>query len=234
MPLDPNPVTKVIYLAKRNPRLSREEFPARWRQHSLLAGSCPSIRPGFSQVAQCINVYDRTVVPRASLEYDGVNLLSFLAPHFAPAVWESDEVHELLLPDELETFDTYVRYFSLPALEHIVSPGGRAPYCLINFLKRDLRLGMDEFAQAIAEAHGAAANGTRRAVVNLVTDRMPGYNFDAVTEMWFNDLDDARDFLAAPAWTDTYLAERQRLTTDLRTVTMWTRINYARPALDEQ
>jgi len=233
MALNPDPATKVVYLARRNPRLSREEFPARWRQHSLLAGSCQSIRSGFAQVAQCINLYDRAIVPRANLDFDGVNLLSFVAPHYADAVWQQDEVHDLLLPDELQTFDTYVRYFSLTALEHVVSPGPMTPYCLIHFLKRDPRIDPAEFAEALAGAHGKVADGKRRAVVNLVTDRMPGYNFDAITEVWFADLDDARAFLADEAWAGRYMAAREAICADLRTVTMWTRINYARPPLDE-
>ena len=234
MALNPKPIPRSIYLAKRNPRLSREEFGPRWRQHSLLAGSCMSIRQGFAQVAQCINVYDREVVPRASFEYDGVNILSFQEQHFVQAVWQKDEVHDLLLPDELDTFSTYVRYFTLAADGHIVSPGPMQPFCLLHFLKRDRRLSMEEFANGLADAHAAVGAGGRRAAVNLVTDRVPGYNFDAVTELWFADLDDARAFFAAEAWTGTYLGQRDRLCDEPRTLTMWTRINYARPSLEEQ
>lgn len=233
MALSSDPATKVVYIAKRNPRLSREEFPARWRQHSLLAGSLPSIRPGFAQVAQCLNVYDRDVVPRASLEYDGVNLLTMVTPEHAAAIWQSDEVHNFILSDELETFSTYVRYFSISTLEHVVSEGGMNHFCLIHFLKRDPRMGLAAFGEGLAKAHGAMAGGSRRAVVNLVTDRMPGYNFDAVTELWFSGLDEARDFLAKDGYAGEYLAERGRLCDEYKTLTMWTRINYARPAITE-
>lgn len=229
-----NTIPKVIYLAKRNPALSRDEFPPRWRQHSLLAGSCTSIRGGFARVAQCINVYDREIVPRASLEYDGVNLLSFVSDEASASVWQQDEAHDFLLSDELETFSTYVRYFSLPAQGHVVAEAPMAPFCLIEFVKRDARMDMHAFVERLVDAHGRMAAGSRRAVVNVVTDRMPLYNWDAITETWFASLDDARAFYATPAWKDDYLAARDAISQTGRTLTMWTRINYARPALDEQ
>lgn len=224
-------VAKVIYLAKRNPALSIEAFPARWRQHSLLAGSMASIRPGFASVAQCVNLHDRTVVPRASLAYDGVNLLTLAHPDFASEMWQSDEVHELVLPDELETFSTYVRHFSLTTREHIASPGAMQGFCLILFLKRDRNLALDAFARTLIDIHGTVAAGARRAVVNLVTDRQPGYNFDAVTELWFASSDEARLFIEAPAYGGAYLARRHSICDEWRTVTMMTRVNYARPPL---
>ncbi len=225
------PITKVVYLARRNPRLSRDEFPGRWRQHSLLAGSMPSIRPGFAQVAQCINLYDREVVPRATLDYDGVNLLTLVDPAFASIPWQSDEVLELVLPDELATFDGYVRHFSLTTQEHVVVEGPMRPYCLILFLKRDRTLDMEAFAKKLMKVHGTMAQGSPRAVVNIVTDRQPGYNYDAVTELWFDTQEHAQAFTRSIAYTDDYLSQRQVICDEWRTLTFMARINYARPAL---
>lgn len=224
---------KVIYLARRNPALSREEFPARWRQHSLLAGSMPSIRPGFAQVAQCLNLYDRAVVARASLDYDGVNLLTMTSPDRIEAVWQSDEVHNLVLPDELATFDRYVRQFSLTTQEHVVADGPMQPYCLIVFLKRDRNVELDAFATMLLDAYRAMADGGRRAVVNLVTDRQPGYNFDAVTELWFASTDEAIKVTQSSVYAEMYLGRRSQFCDEWRTLTMMTRINYARPAISE-
>jgi hypothetical protein len=225
------PATKVVYLARRNPSLSLEAFPERWRQHSLLAGSMPSIRPGFAQVAQCINLYDREIVARATLDYDGVNLLTLTDPAYATIPWQSDEVLELILPDELATFDGYVRHFSLTTLEHVVVDGPMQPFCLILFLKRDRHLGLDPFASAIIDVHRQMAAGTPRAVVNIVTDRQPGYNFDAVTELWFAHAEQARDFTSSPAYRETYVPRRDTICEEWRTLTFMSRINYARPPL---
>ena len=227
-----NCAPKVIYLARRNPALSRDEFPARWRQHSLLAGSMPSIRPGFSQVAQCLNLYDRSFVPRAALDYDGVNLLTFNDAERVTAVWQSDEVHNLVLPDELATFDRYVRQFSLTAEEHLVGQGPMQPFCLIVFLKRDRKLSLDEFGHGIVEAHRKTGQGGRRAVVNLVTDRQPDYNFDAVTELWFASAEEAAEVTQSQDYAESYLKGRWEICDEWRTLTMMTRINYARPPID--
>ena len=223
---------KVIYLARRNPSLTREEFPARWRQHSLLAGSMPSIRPGFAQVAQCLNLYDRAVVPRASLDYDGVNLLTMTSPDRIETVWQSDEVHNLVLPDELATFDRYVRQFSLTAQEYVVANGPMQPYCLIVFLKRDRKVELDAFGKTLIDAHGTMAADGERAVVNLVTDRQPGYNFDAVTELWFGSTEKAIEVTQSSDYAERYLGWRSDFCDEWRTVTMMTQINYARPAID--
>jgi hypothetical protein len=229
--MNSDPATKVVYLARRNPSLSIADFPARWRQHSLLAGSMPSIRPGFAQVAQCINLYDRAVVPRAALNYDGVNLLTLSGPEFATLMWQSDEVQELILPDELATFASYVRYFSLTTLEYPVSDSPMRPFCLISFLKRDRKLGMEEFKTALIDAHAEMARGKRRAVVNIVTDRQPGYNFDAITELWFESEADAIETTQCTSYVNAYLPRRLEICDEWRTVVMMTRINYARPAI---
>jgi len=41
-------IPRFIYLPKRNPRLSIEEFRERWRQHSLLGATVPELRPKFT------------------------------------------------------------------------------------------------------------------------------------------------------------------------------------------
>lgn len=227
------PTVKVIYLAKRNPRIARDDFGARWKQHSLLGGSLTGLRPNFRQVAQCLNVHDRSAVPAASLEYDGVNLLTMVTPESVSAIWQLDEVHDHILSDELETFDRYVRHFALEARGYETSPGPMQGFCLIHFLKRDRRLDMDGFIDGLraATAGLAAAVGLGRTVVNRVVDRQPGYNFDAVSEVWLADEEAAKNLLASEAWTQGYLGERGRIADHSRTLTMWTRINYARPPI---
>ena len=228
------PVTKLAYLAKRNPALTAAEFAMRWRQHSLLAGSMPAIRPGIAQTAHCLNLYDRTVFARASLEYDGVNFLTLTEPDVALSMWQHDEALELLQPDELETFSTYARHFTLTTHEHVASPGDMAHFALIFFLKRDRATAPRDFVDALVGAHATVAGGTRRAVVNEVTDRQPGYNFDAVTELWFTCEDEAREFTRAAPFAQTYLRRRAELCDEMRTVAMMTRLSHARPPIDER
>lgn len=229
----PEPATKLVYLARRNPALSAAEFVDRWRQHSLLAGSMPLIRPGITQTAHCLNLFDRTAFARAALDYDGVNFLTLTGPEVATTMWQHDEMMELLQPDELATFSTYARHFTLTTHEHVASPGGMRPYCLAFFLKRDRALTNEQFVAALTEAHAEVAAGTRRGVVNAVVDRPPGYNFDAVTELWFDSAEELRAFTRAPAFEDAYLKRRAELCDEMRTIAMATRLSHARPAIDE-
>jgi hypothetical protein len=228
------PVTKLAYLAKRNPSLTVAEFATRWRQHSLLAGSMPSIRPGIAQTAHCLNHYDRSLFARSTLEYDGVNFLTLTDASIALSMWQPDEALELLQPDELETFSTYARHFTLTTHEHVASAGPMRHHNLIFFLKRDRRVALDDFTNALVEAHAGMADGTRRAVVNEVVDRQPGYNFDAVTELWFDSGDELRDFTRAAPFAEAYLGRRAELCDEMRTVAMATRLSHARPAISAQ
>lgn len=225
-------VVKLIYLARRNPALSLEQFPRRWRQHALLGGSLPSLRGNFVQVAQCLNLYDRAVVPRASLDFDGVNLLTLKDRSVATAMNQNDDVHDIMLPDELATFSTYVRHFSLPSVEQVVNGGPMQLYCLVTFLKRDRHLDVAAFGAAMIEALGAASRSGGRSVVNLVEDRPPGYNFDAITENWFANVEEATSITRTPDY-KAYLARRSALCDEARSVAMMTRINHSWPTIEQ-
>ena len=90
---------KVSYLGKRHPALSRADFPTRWRQNPLFAGSMPMLIPAYFRVAQCLNAWDRTMVARASLEYNDVSLLFLSDRSFAQTIWTCDLVRDLVLPE---------------------------------------------------------------------------------------------------------------------------------------
>ena len=47
---------KTIYLAKRNPATSYDEFVVNWRQHAVLSGSFPEVGRRFDSVIQCKRV----------------------------------------------------------------------------------------------------------------------------------------------------------------------------------
>lgn len=223
-------VIKVVYLARRNPALTADDFPGRWRQHSLLGGSIPALRGLFTQIAQCLNIYDRAYVPRVTLDHDGVNLLTLKDRAAAQTMWQRDDVHEVMLPDELATFSTYVRHFSLHAVERLISDGPMQPYCLISFLKRDRRLALDAFANDLVDALGAVGGSDRRSAVNLIEDRPPGYDFDAITESWFASPEEAAAVTRSPDY-KAYAAQRAALCDESRTIAMMTRINHAWPAI---
>jgi hypothetical protein len=223
-------VVKVIYLARRNPALSASMFPDRWRQHAVLGGSIPSLRGNFVQVAQCLSLYDRAIVPRASLDFDGVNLLTLKDRDVALAMHQDDMVLDIMLPDELLTFSTYVRHFSLQCVEHVVQDGDMLPFCLISFLKRDRHFSTDAFVDATVAALTGAVPGARRTIVNRVEDRPPGYNFDAITESWFASAEEAASATRAASY-KAYLRQREALCDESRSVAMMTRITHSWPTI---
>ncbi len=226
-------IPRLIYLPKRNPRLSIEEFRERWRQHSLLGATVPELRPKFTQVAQCMNVYDRSILPAASFDYDGVNILNMTHHGAQQELFQLDDIHRVMFPDELETFNAYVRHSSLFAKGVVANEGAMRPRVLVNFLKRRWDVPEEDFASDLEAALGALVAGSdRRAVVNHVWDRQPDYNYDAVTELWFRDDGDLAEFTANRRYAETYLGRRAGLCSERRGVTMWTFVSYARPAFE--
>ena len=145
-------VVKVIYLARRNPLLTADQFPGRWHQHAILGGTLPTLRGNFTQVAQCANIYDRSIVGRASLDYDGVNLLTLADRSAALAMNQDPAGFDIMLRDELQTFSTYVRHFSLQCTEHVLRDGPILPFCLVSFLKQGQRIARDAFRDGFSRS----------------------------------------------------------------------------------
>src|SRR2546421_2636843 len=65
------PLYKLIYLARRNPNATREEWPALWNSHSAFAGKFPGLRGGIKYSRYC-NRMDNVKVPGVSSAHDGV------------------------------------------------------------------------------------------------------------------------------------------------------------------
>src|SRR5215218_3389259 len=99
---------KAIYLARRNPLIAAEDFPARWKAHAALAGGFPAIRRRFLGVAQCNRVLEQDLLPTASTEYDGVNLMPMLSREAAETIYDDLDAVNTMMPDELRVFSDYV------------------------------------------------------------------------------------------------------------------------------
>lgn len=222
--------TKSIYLAKRNSRLTREEFPWRWRQHGLMGSSFPSLRVNNPEVAQLCNVFDREVLARSSLEYDGANLVTHARPEDAVGMWQNADVIDHLMPDELETFSTYVRHFTLVTRVEAIKDSTPSQFCVLTFLKAARGVSRELLSERVSALHDSvsadAESGTGRVVVNHVVDRPPGYDFDAVVELWFPDLATASRLPAALG--GEFVSERTALCDEPRTITLVGRLNYVR------
>ena len=198
------PQFKSIYLAKRNPSVRAEDWPRTWRSHAAYAAQFPVIYSDFSSIYYCARVLQPSSngvpvdAPEASRDYDGVALVSSPTVDGVPRELPPD-VAAKIDADELRVFSTYVREFSFRCKEVLVHGGGPDKAAVIRLLSRKPGLACDEF---LSQLNGEYADAAKRAidasrkvvryVHNQVTEPPPpGYPFDAVTETWFTNTDDA-------------------------------------------
>ena len=64
---------KRIYLTRRNPAISGEDFPREWRRHAAFAASFSNVNRRYTRVAQCTKAEGMPVQPQN--DYAGVALL---------------------------------------------------------------------------------------------------------------------------------------------------------------
>lgn len=198
------PQFKVVYLAKRNPAVKAEDWPRTWRSHSAFAAQFPVIYTEFSSLYYCARMLQPSIdgmpiePPEASREYDGVALVSSPSAGGVPRELPPD-VAAKIDEDELRVFSTYVREFSFRCKEVLVHGGAPEKAAVIRLLARKAGLSREEF---LTDLNGSYADRAQRAVDasgkvvryvhNQVIEEPPaGYPFDAVTEAWFANTDDA-------------------------------------------
>jgi hypothetical protein len=230
---------KTIYLARRNPSISVENFPARWKQHAALAARFPSITNMFKGVVQCIKVQDADRFPHARNDYDGVNLLTMrsdVAEH-ATSIWKDPDTIATMRPDELSVFDDYVENFSMIARERIVLEGQLTGTCVIAFLKRQNGMDADHFIGLWRSLQEESLNSCeiyvqrlRRLVENRIVLPPPaGYEFDLVSESWFDSLDDVKALYADTKYLAHHENRLAEICDSLHTVMLPSRVVHAWP-----
>jgi hypothetical protein len=230
---------KSIYLVRRSPALSPEQFRERWKQHSALTGTTQRIRPYFTQVVQCA----RSAHPGpadATAAFDGANLLGLVDRAGGYGVFEEPEHRDIMLPDELATFSGPIRDCTLVTREHVCKPGPLTRHLILRFLKFAGGTGQEASfsrwceGQSERDAHGPAAELVRRSVANRVVEPAPAeLVFDLVTETWFAD-PEALATHSRDAHSQTALDEAIGAFCDpTKTVTFVAHVNHSRPAIED-
>ena len=186
---------KLIYLARRNPALSREAFTRRWRQHGALGMS----RPRWRNIARYVHgdVLDGD-------DHDGIGLIWHRSRAARAAHLADTDSRLQMEQDEFETFAEPVANFCLLAHEFVLMTPPRAsvsidgtadpagPVKLTRFLdshsaadSTELRLQLESAAVAL---HGHVIN------MALPPERGDGWGLGhaCVEELWFANLEDAR------------------------------------------
>lgn len=220
---------KMIYLARRNPALSPEEFPQAWREHSALGRECRNVQDKVKAVRQCSRVLDRPGVPNgASVDFDGVNLLSLRDREAADDIWNDEETLRIMRPDEPRVFSTYVRDFTLVAREQVLVDGAETEVCLVLFLRAvpGRALSPEDFDAK----PGSPWQDARRLVLNTVAGHgPPGYEYDAIVEAWFVSIDAVAAAFGDPSVWACLPADLALKVDVVRSVCLLTHVTHRRP-----
>ncbi|MGZ8807787.1 MAG: hypothetical protein ACXWZ0_12355 [Mycobacterium sp.] len=185
---------KMIYLARRNPALAREEFAKRWMKHAKVVGAgAPEALTEIRTASYCL--------ASGTQEYDGVGLLSLASLNSIPTMHRALVGTEVSLADELRTFSTYVKDFSVYCAEEAVCDTPPTTHAVLHFVRRSDTIGPTAFAAAWrdhARQLGQSLDSVlRRQVLNhVIVPAPPGYGFDGVHELWCDSLADVSDITA--------------------------------------
>jgi hypothetical protein len=194
---------KTIYLAKRNPSTSYDEFVANWRQHAVLSGSFPEVGRRFESVIQCKRVLgDLTDDLGLTQEFDGANLLGLRNLFDAIDVYNQEGIGTLRI-DERRVFSDYVSESSLTGIEQVLQDGERGQVVVLDLVRRRPGTDLRAFLQAwTGDYAGAVMSGSpfglhvRRYVHNqIVLPTPPGWGYDGIAELWFDDIASASSYL---------------------------------------
>lgn len=173
---------KMIYLARRNPVLTHEQFAKRWKKHAARVGAgAPEALTEIRTTHYCF--------AEPGAEYDGVGLLSLKSLNSIPAMHRALVATEVSLADELRTFSTYVKDFTVYCAEETLSDAPTGRHAVLHFVRRSAAIGPSAFAAAwrnharqLGETLGVVLG--RHVLNHVIAPAPPGYGFDGVHELW--------------------------------------------------
>jgi uncharacterized protein (TIGR02118 family) len=202
---------KMIYLAERNPRLTREAWVTRWRQHGAFCRTLP-IWDHICHYEQCVAVDgDEFAATSASgaqprHAWDGVGMIWFWSMEALGRAVE-EPTRPQLDADELETFSGPVAPTALLAREAVLRDKGGVGAKVIAFIRRRPDLSRKAFSDYWEHEHGplllncsGVSPWLRKYVQNhtLPETPEPMNVFDGVVEMGFATAADAVRALTSP------------------------------------
>ena len=195
-------VWKMIYLARRNPSLTPEEFPEAWRSHSALGKQCVNVGKRVKAVAQCSRVLDDALPATLSRDFDGVNLMVLADRESGNAIWNDPETLAIMRPDEPRVFADYVRNFSMLCEQHVLrgdlnetTYAPRDAVILVGFLQRESAFVNARKAPPSLPAQWSLGglDDAYRVVCNTKDEAASaGYGFGYIVEWWFESIELAR------------------------------------------
>lgn len=192
---------KAIYLANRNARMSRDQFRERWLTHSRVGEVLAGGPQPIAGLRYCLTVDPTDLLPGASNEHDGVGMLALRSVVSIPSAEAVLTRNDVAFADELRTFERAVEDVTVYAASELVVDGPETDVVVIEYARRKEAVDPVEHLRAIDRQPADDAMveaGVRRWVRNVAVGASPrGFGYDAVTELWFDSLDQVAD--AAPA-----------------------------------
>ncbi|MFT8247019.1 EthD domain-containing protein [Roseomonas sp. BN140053] len=207
---------KRLYLARRNPSLTREGFPERWMRHGALSASFQA-QQGFANIFRYLLC---PALPGPSGEAaedgpDGIGMLFFRDEAARDRHHASAAQRAAMEADEDATFAERVNRTSLFAVEQVALDGPLTPFLAVTVLRRRPAVSAPDFAAWWSEAHAPtvlrAAPALRRLVGNWpMPDGHGELQADCIEELWFASREEMRRTLAAAAFAATREALMRR------------------------
>ncbi|MBL8266976.1 EthD domain-containing protein [Steroidobacter sp.] len=186
---------KLMYLARRNPSLTAQQFTPRWRQHGALGMSMPRWKNIWRYV-HC------DVLSESGNDYDGVGIVWHKSPETRRAHREDTSSQATMEADELQTFDQLVvKFCALMAERTVLEPANTAKAKLIRFARAEgvvpAELTKDSAAHAERLLSGSLGKSLRGVVQNHAqpseSGRPWGLPYEYIEELWFDSVQEAAD-----------------------------------------
>lgn len=167
---------KEIYLTRRNPAVSEQDWPRTWRSHAVFVGGLGLGGP-IELMLYCARLYGADA-PGLNTDYDGVALLRYAARE--ETIWDTPpEIQSQIDQDELRVFERNIPGVRVYAEETQAMGAGPSDFVVLRFFGDD---------DPVSEA---AASTVRFVQNDVYGDRPEGYEFAAITESWFDTEEEA-------------------------------------------
>jgi hypothetical protein len=192
---------KAIYLANRHPRLTRPEFRQRWHTHSRVGEVMTGGPQPIAGLRYCLTVDPTDVLSGASNEHDGVGMLALRSVVSIPTMAAVLTRNDVAYADELRTFERAVEDVTVYAASELVVDGPETDVVVFQYARRRETVDVVDHVRALArrpDDDQLLAAGLRRWVRNVsVSAAARGFGYDAITELWFDSIDDVANAAGA-------------------------------------
>ena len=202
---------KLIYLARRNPTVSRADWPETWRSHATFANQFAFVANDITYSCYANRIDDPSLdgkpieLPCLSSEHDGVALgVSPTVETLQGGGFSKDE-RALIDQDELRVFDRYTPEFSFWSKETRFVDGPVGEAAVFRFLRRKEGVSREDYNAFLEGPYGelckevAPALGAQRWTMNNTVDGPPvDFPFECIDECWFPSVDAAIEAFGKP------------------------------------